>query len=218
MGLAAHGHLLLVAHHGGNPSWEAAAGGGQRLAFSLFDAARQACAAAGPLPLTPGAALAWLGFSEEGLPATYDSAGALRLRTGEWGGAWAPVFNSKAARSGERARARGLQGRAAQLKPACAPPAPLPWHDVHRPPPTRPPFHAGPRAEGGSEVFWPVAISCRELTCVVTSDAAPHPPTDPRPVLAMKPLQARAGGAGGPGVRRAALARSHSVFALAAAR
>lgn len=48
-------------------------------------------------------------------------------------------------------------------------------------------------AEGGSEVFWPVAVSTRDLTCVVTSDAAPHPLTDPRPVLAIKPLQVRTG-------------------------
>lgn len=32
----------------------------------------------------------------------FDSAGVLRLRTSEWGGAWVPVFDTKAARSGNR--------------------------------------------------------------------------------------------------------------------
>lgn len=100
VGLAAAGHALLVAHATASPCWEPPAPGSQRLAFSVFDVPRQALAASGPLPLSRGAALAWLGFSEEGLPAAYDTAGVARVRTAEWGGSWVPVFDSKAARSG----------------------------------------------------------------------------------------------------------------------
>lgn len=49
--------------------------------------------------------------------------------------------------------------------------------------------HLHNHAEGGSECFWPVAVSTRELTCVVTSEAAPHPPVAPRPMHAVKRLQ-----------------------------
>ena len=145
--LAAAGPLLLAAHHAADPAWAADAAGGQRLAFALYDAARQALLASGPLPLGRGAGLAWLGLSDEGLPAAYDTAGVMRLRSADWGGAWVPVFDAKAARS-----------------------------------------------EGASaEAFWPVGVSTRELTCVVTSEAKPHPAVHPRPVLAVRPL--RAGGA-----------------------
>ncbi|KIY92199.1 WD repeat and HMG-box DNA-binding protein 1 [Monoraphidium neglectum] len=140
--LAAAGHALLAAHQAASPCWEAPEAGSQRLAYLLLDVARHAQLASGPLPLARGAPLAWLGFSEEGLPAAADGAGVVRLRTAEWGGAWVPVFDARLARS-----------------------------------------------EGGSEVFWPVSISCRELTCVVTSQAAPHPPVQPRPVLSVRPLQ-----------------------------
>ncbi|KAI8464009.1 MAG: hypothetical protein J3K34DRAFT_526538 [Monoraphidium minutum] len=147
--LAAAGHALLVAHQGSNPCWDGAAapggggGGGQRLALLWLDVARQGRVAEGALPLSRGAGLAWLGFSEEGLPAALDTAGVMRLRGQEWGGMWGPVFDSKLA-----------------------------------------------RAEGTSEAFWPVSVSCRELTCVVTTEAAPHPPVHPRPVLSVRPLQA----------------------------
>jgi chromosome transmission fidelity protein 4 len=125
-GLAASGHWLLSAHHASPPIWEgdgSGSGGGggaqqqqqraatQRLAFSLLDAARQAEAASGPLPLGRGAALAWLGFTDEGLPAAYDGAGVMRVRTPEWGGAWAPVFDARAARQGAASAGAGGDGR-----------------------------------------------------------------------------------------------------------
>jgi chromosome transmission fidelity protein 4 len=98
--LAARGHALLAVHAAGPACWEAGAAGGQRLGFAVFDVPRQAAASSGPLPLGRGAALAWAGFTDEGLPAAFDSAGVMRVRTPEWGGAWAPVFEAKAARAG----------------------------------------------------------------------------------------------------------------------
>jgi len=62
----------------------------------IHDVATQQELASGPLPLTPGSNLAWLGFSEEGLLASYDSGGELRMRSPDFGGAWVPLFSSAA--------------------------------------------------------------------------------------------------------------------------
>ncbi len=48
------------------------------------------------MPLSPGATLAWLGFSEEGLLAAYDSSGELRLRSELFCGAWVTAFSATA--------------------------------------------------------------------------------------------------------------------------
>lgn len=56
--------------------------------------AEQRQAAGGALPLSPGATLAWLGFSEEGLLACYDSEGELRLRSPDFGGSWVTAFSA----------------------------------------------------------------------------------------------------------------------------
>lgn len=60
----------------------------------LSRAAEQRQLHGGPLPLSPGATLSWLGFSEEGLLAAYDSEGELRLRSGDFGGAWVTAFSA----------------------------------------------------------------------------------------------------------------------------
>ena len=60
------------------PGSNAVAPGEQRLAFATYDIATSSRTAHGPLPLTPGTTLSWIGFSEEGLLAAADSAGVLR--------------------------------------------------------------------------------------------------------------------------------------------
>jgi chromosome transmission fidelity protein 4 len=52
------------------------------------------------LALSPNATLTWLGYSEEGMLATYDSAGILRVFSPEFGGSWVPCFASSAERKG----------------------------------------------------------------------------------------------------------------------
>lgn len=67
--LAAQGDQLAAVWHAGMP----AAAGDQCLAYSVLGVGAQALAHAGPLALSAGASLQWLGFSEEGLLAAYDS-------------------------------------------------------------------------------------------------------------------------------------------------
>ncbi len=95
--LAAAGRALAVAHHAAPPG----AAGDQALSYSVYDVPEQRLLHAGPLPLSPGGAeLAWLGFTEEGALAVYDSAGELFVRTPAFGGAWAPLFSAAAERKG----------------------------------------------------------------------------------------------------------------------
>lgn len=56
--LAAHGHLLAAVWHAAAPT----PSGDQQLAYAIYDVAEQREVAAGALPLSPGATLAWLGF------------------------------------------------------------------------------------------------------------------------------------------------------------
>jgi len=127
--LAAHGSLLACVWHSALPVGPPP--GEQRLAFAVYDTDSGAQTAAGALPLTPGEHVAWLGFSEDGLLAAADSAGVLRLRTGEFGGAWVPVFSAAAVRSSDAERhwVVGLSGaevyavvcKAPDLAPAVQP-------------------------------------------------------------------------------------------------
>jgi chromosome transmission fidelity protein 4 len=100
--LAAQGSMLAVVWHASHPVGPPP--GEQRLSYAVYDTDTGAQAASGALPLTPGETLTWLSFSEEGLLAAADSAGVVRLRSGEYGGAWTPVFSSAAARSGDAER------------------------------------------------------------------------------------------------------------------
>jgi hypothetical protein len=61
---------------------------------SVYDMRRNVQQYSGRLPLSPGATLAWLAFSAEGALAALDSAGRMALRTQEFGGAWAPVWDA----------------------------------------------------------------------------------------------------------------------------
>ncbi|KAK9832382.1 hypothetical protein WJX74_008412 [Apatococcus lobatus] len=90
--IAAHEHLLAVVWHAGMPF----ASGSQCLHFSLLDAADQTQLGTEGLGLSPGATLAWMGFTDDGVPATYDSKGVMRLRIPDFGGSWMIVFDSAA--------------------------------------------------------------------------------------------------------------------------
>ena len=58
--------------------WHACQDGAQSLAYSLYRVDVQGLVQAGMLCLSPKTSLAWFGFSEEGMLASYDS--AVRLR------------------------------------------------------------------------------------------------------------------------------------------
>ncbi|KAL4439932.1 hypothetical protein ABPG75_002933 [Micractinium tetrahymenae] len=92
--LAARGHQVAAVWHAAAPT----ASGDQCLQYALYDVAEQRQLHAGPLPLSPRATLAWLGFTQEGLLAAYDSEGELRLRSGDFGGAWVTAFSAAAER------------------------------------------------------------------------------------------------------------------------
>ncbi|RKO83935.1 hypothetical protein BDK51DRAFT_49552, partial [Blyttiomyces helicus] len=88
--LAARGRWLLVVYH--------VAGvyhGDQSMAYILYDAEEQRTVHRDALPLSPGATLDWAGVSENGLPATYDSSGVLRLLFPHSDFAWVPVFDGR---------------------------------------------------------------------------------------------------------------------------
>lgn len=90
--LAALGHQLVAVWHSAAPT----ASGDQCLQYMLLDVAEQRQLHGGPLPLSRAASLCWLGFTEEGLMATYDSEGELRLRAADFGGSWVTVFSAAA--------------------------------------------------------------------------------------------------------------------------
>ena len=50
------------------------------------------------------------------------------------------------------------------------------------------PVFSAQEAQKGSEVFWPVAVGERELTCVVCTPQRPFPAVQPPPVLSTLPL------------------------------
>ena len=116
---------LALVHHAAPPSLPptptpggggGGGGGGasQALAFVVWDVPQQREVARGPLPLSPGAALEWLGFCDDDIApqggggggggegadlATCDGYGVVRRYCpGAWGGAWCPVFTSAMAR------------------------------------------------------------------------------------------------------------------------
>lgn len=47
------------------------------------------------MPLSADAELTWLGFSEEGLPATADTEEVVRVLSYDWGNTWVPVAELK---------------------------------------------------------------------------------------------------------------------------
>ena len=90
---ASQGLLALVQHDG------RASGADQSMQVVLFDmrdAARPVRLATAPLPLSPGATLHWVGFSEAGGLSTVDSAGVVRQCMRANGFEWVPVLHCAA--------------------------------------------------------------------------------------------------------------------------
>jgi chromosome transmission fidelity protein 4 len=159
-----------------------------------------AAAAGAPcrLPLSPGASLRWLGFSEpEGLLAAYDTAGVMRVKPCAGMGAveaWTPlVFDAAEAGGGgglgdkgdeEGGGVEGGEG----LRSLSSSAARL--------------FGISPAT------VWPVSVSSSRMLCVVCRDARAHgPPVVPKPVLTALPL--RVPGAPAADVAAAAAAAQH---------
>ena len=110
--LAAKGNLLALVWHG-SPS---ALPGNQSLMFAIYDVNHRLLLHEGPLPISNGGTLTWLGFSDEGLLSTFDTQvqslqaeQGLALLSGQWWG-----------RASQRSRSDCLQR--AVLLPLCMQP------------------------------------------------------------------------------------------------
>lgn len=101
--LAAQGSRVAAVWHAAAPLGTAKRPE-QQLAFAVYDVDSQTCAQQGPLPITPGATLTWVGFSDEGALCSGDSAGVVRVLVAGFGGSWVPVFTSEAARASDAER------------------------------------------------------------------------------------------------------------------
>ena len=91
--LAASGGTLAVVHHAGR----ATTADDQALQVSLYDlrdTARPVRVSSAPLPLSEGATLDWIGFSESGTLATVDSAGLVRGCLRSCGFEWVPLLDT----------------------------------------------------------------------------------------------------------------------------
>ena len=74
----------------------------QVVLFDMRDAARPVRLATAPLPLSPGATLHWVGFSESGGLSTVDSVGVVRQCMRANGFEWVPVLHCKALKKSEQ--------------------------------------------------------------------------------------------------------------------
>ncbi|CAM6122605.1 unnamed protein product [Calypogeia fissa] len=86
--MTSHQELLAVVTHTSDPL----EGGEQVMEFKVFDVSKRQHVVSGVLPLTPGAKLTWLGFSETGTLSSFDSKGVLRMYSKAYGGCWIPVY------------------------------------------------------------------------------------------------------------------------------
>ena len=73
--------------------------GSQVLAYAVYNVRYSSELARGRVALSTQSTLTYLGFSEEGMLVTRDSAGVVRMRTDAFGGSWTPVFRSSSARA-----------------------------------------------------------------------------------------------------------------------
>ena len=93
--LAASGGMLAVVQHAGR----AAEAQDQSLLLALYDVrdtARPVRISVGPLPLSEGASLDWVGFSESGVLCTVDTAGIVRGCLRSYSFEWAPLLDCNA--------------------------------------------------------------------------------------------------------------------------
>lgn len=106
---------LCVAVLDGSPVHGGGIGSGA--AAAAADGPLAAVAAAAPLPLSRGASLTWLGFSDDGdgcLLASFDSKGVLRVRPAlDAGAPWTPIFDAR--RAGVASAACGARGRGGRV-------------------------------------------------------------------------------------------------------
>ncbi|CAI2383333.1 unnamed protein product [Moneuplotes crassus] len=89
--MAAYENLLCVVSHNGLPMLEA-----QNLKLKIIDTTKNyACIVETEVPVTPGATLQWMNFSEEGSLYTYDTDGIMRNLSFSHGNNWIPVLDVK---------------------------------------------------------------------------------------------------------------------------
>lgn len=77
--------LLYVYHRGAEPA-------NLRLGYSLFDFSTMQVLGRGTLTLSPGAALEWVGFSQDGIPACSDSEGLVQVLANPQAASWLPIL------------------------------------------------------------------------------------------------------------------------------
>ena len=94
--MAAQGGKLAVAWHSAPPTPQS----DQCIEIGEYVVGEQRLLRQRPLALSPAATLAWIGYTEEGALAAYDSEGVLRVLSPEFGGTWVPIFNAAAERKG----------------------------------------------------------------------------------------------------------------------
>lgn len=95
--MAGHGDRLLVVWHCGCPV-SGPSGVEQQLEFAVYTLSGNDKLFGGRVPLSPGSELTWVGWTEAGVPATFDSEGELVLFNSSFGGSWTPVFSAKSER------------------------------------------------------------------------------------------------------------------------
>jgi chromosome transmission fidelity protein 4 len=94
--MAARGGKLAVAWHAAPPTPL----GDQSIMLGEYTVQDQRLLRQRSVSLSPGATVAWMGYTEEGMLAVYDSEGVLRVLSPEFGGSWVPVFSAAAERRG----------------------------------------------------------------------------------------------------------------------
>ncbi|KAJ3400432.1 hypothetical protein HDV05_001092, partial [Chytridiales sp. JEL 0842] len=95
--LVGHGDLLMVVYHATGASH-----GDQRLEYMLINVVAGTTLKKDWLPMSPKSTLVWVGFSENGMPGTYDSLGVLRVLRPHNDFQWTPVFDSRIVREGKQ--------------------------------------------------------------------------------------------------------------------
>ena len=93
--IAAAGGLLALVFHSGR-AVGAEDQGMELVLYDMREAARPVRLSSGPLALSEGATLHWVGFSESGVLTTVDSSGVVRSCLRSYGFEWVPILNCAA--------------------------------------------------------------------------------------------------------------------------